>query len=89
MVLAEKNLPANAGNKILGFNPWVGKIPWRMKGQPTPVFLPGESHGQRGLEAYSAQGRRVRHELATKQQHRVHTLFSEHLSEKMVSDASS
>ena len=48
-----------------------------------------KSHGQRGLEAYSAQGRRVRHELATKQQHRVHTLFSEHLSEKMVSDASS
>ena len=53
MVLVEKNLPANAGNKILGFNPWVGKIPWRMKGQPTPVFLPGESHGQRGLEGYS------------------------------------
>ena len=28
-----------------GFNPWVGKIPWRRKWQPTPVFLPGESHG--------------------------------------------
>ena len=28
-----------------GFNPWVGKIPWRKRWQPTPVFLPGESHG--------------------------------------------
>ena len=31
--------------------PWVGKIPWRRKWQPTPVFLPGEPHGQRSLEA--------------------------------------
>ena len=29
------------------FNPWVGEFPWRSKWQPTPVFLPGESHGQR------------------------------------------
>ena len=36
-----------------GFNPWVGKILWRRKWQPTPVFLPGESHGQRSLEGYS------------------------------------
>ena len=34
------------------FNPWVGKIPWRRKWQPTPVLLPGESHGQRSLEGY-------------------------------------
>ena len=32
---------------------WVGKIPWRRKWQPTPVFLPGESHAQRRLEGYS------------------------------------
>ena len=32
-----------------GFNPWAGKIPWRRKRQPTPVFFPGESHGQRSL----------------------------------------
>ena len=32
-----------------GFNPWVGNIPWRKKWQPTPVFLPGESHGRRNL----------------------------------------
>ena len=31
------------------FHPWVGKIPWRSAWQPTPVFLPGESHGQRSL----------------------------------------
>ena len=35
------------------FNPWVGKIPWRRKWQPTPVFLPGKSHGQRSLAGYS------------------------------------
>ena len=28
---------------------WVGKIPWRRKWQPTPVFLPGDFHGQRNL----------------------------------------
>ena len=32
-----------------GFDPWVGKIPWRRKWQPTPVLLPGESHGRRSL----------------------------------------
>ena len=31
----------------------IGKIPWRRKWEPTPVFLPGESHGQRSLEGYS------------------------------------
>ena len=35
------------------FNPWVGKIPWRRAWQPTPVSLPGESHGQRSLADYS------------------------------------
>ena len=39
------------------FNPWVRKIPWRRKWQPTPVFLPGKSHGQRSLEGYSPWGR--------------------------------
>ena len=39
--------------KRLSFNPWVGKIPWRRVWQPTPVFLPGESHGQRSLLGYS------------------------------------
>ena len=39
------------------FNPWVGKIPWRRKWQPTPVSLPGESHGQRSLGDYIPWGR--------------------------------
>ena len=36
-------------HRIHGLHPWVGKIPWRSKCQPTPVFLLGESHGQRSL----------------------------------------
>ena len=43
-----KNPHANAG-----FDPWVGKIPWRRKWQPTRVFLPGNSRGQRSLAGYS------------------------------------
>ena len=35
---------------------WVGKIPWRRAWQPTPGFLPGESHGQRSLVGYSPWG---------------------------------
>ena len=46
--------------KRQGFDPWVGKNPWRRARQPTPVFLPGESHGQRSLADYSLQGGRVR-----------------------------
>ena len=34
-------------------NPWVRKIPWRRAGQPTPVFLPREPHGQKSLVGYS------------------------------------
>ena len=40
----------------LGFDPWVRKIPWRSKWQPTPVFLPGKPHGQRSLVGYSPRG---------------------------------
>jgi len=35
------------------FDPWVGEIPWRRAWPPTPVFLPGESHGQRNLAGFS------------------------------------
>ena len=38
------------------FNPWVGKILWRKEWLPTPVFLPGESHGQGSLVGYSPCG---------------------------------
>ena len=41
--------PACRTHKRHGFSPWVGKIPWRRTWQPTPVFLPGEFHGQRSL----------------------------------------
>ena len=58
-----------------GFNPWVGKIPWRRKWQPTPVLLPGESHGGRSLVGYSPQGRK---ELDTTE--RLHFHFHSWLS---------
>ena len=49
------------------FNPWVGKIPWRRKWEPTPVFLPGKSHGQRSLLGYTVHGipKRVQFDLVT------------------------
>ena len=54
--LIVKNLPANAGDIRLGFDPRVGKNPWKRKWQATPVPLPGESHGQRSLAGYSPWG---------------------------------
>ena len=69
--LLVKNLPANAGeSKRHGFDPWVGKIPQRRKWQPTPVFLPGKSYGQRSLVGYSPQGHK---ELETADQLNMHT----------------
>ena len=50
-----KNLPAEQETQ---FNPWVRKIPWRRKWQPTPVPLPGESQGQRSLVGCSPWGRK-------------------------------
>ena len=44
--------------KRRGLHPWVGKIPWRRKWQPTAVFLPGESHGKRSLAGYCPWDRR-------------------------------
>ena len=45
-------------HKSCRFDPWVGKIPWRRKWQPTPVFLPEEFHGRRSLVGYSPRGRK-------------------------------
>ena len=39
-----------------GFSPWVRKIPWRREWLPTPVFLPGEFHGQRSLASCNLLG---------------------------------
>ena len=50
---AVKNLPASAGEAGMIWV-WVGKIPWRRKWQPTPVFSSGKSHGQRSLAGYSS-----------------------------------
>ena len=48
------------------FDPWVGKILWKRKRQPTPVFLPGKSFAQRSLTGCSPWGRRkIRHNLVT------------------------
>ena len=55
------------------FDPWVRKIPWRRKRQPTPVFMPGKSHGQSGLAGNSPWGhKRVGYNLAMKQQQKNH-----------------
>ena len=49
------------------FNPWVGKIPWRRKWHPAPVFLPGESHGQKSLAGYTVhEVTKVGHNLVTR-----------------------
>ena len=45
-------------HKRCEFDPWVEKIPWRRKWQPTPVFFPAESHEQRSLVGYSPWGRK-------------------------------
>ena len=48
-----KSLPVM---REMRFDPWVGKIPWRRKWQPTPVLLPGKAHGWRSLAGYSPWG---------------------------------
>ena len=53
-----KTVPAGAGGKRQEFGPWVRKTPCRRPWQPTPVRLPGESHGGRRLVGYSPWGRK-------------------------------
>ena len=56
-VVKKKNPLANAGrHKRCMFNSWIRKIPWRRAWQPTPVFFPEESHGQRNLAGYIVHG---------------------------------
>jgi len=50
MAQSVKNKPAVPESWV---DPWIGKIPWKRKWQPTPVFLPEKSHGQRSLEGYN------------------------------------
>jgi len=57
VALVVKNPPANGRDvKRSQFDSWVGKIPWRRAWQPAPVFLPGESLGQRSLAGCSPWG---------------------------------
>ena len=71
-----KNLPATAGDvrdagSVSGSERCAGR-----KWQPTPVFLPGKSHGQRSLAGYSPWGhKRVGHDLVTKEQQRGNTIM--------------
>ena len=67
LALVVRNPPANAGDKRDGLHPWVRKI-WRRAWQPTPVFLPGGSHGQRSLAGSSPRRCRVRHDSAQRQE---------------------
>ena len=58
-MLVVKNLPANAGDvRNTGLIPGLGRFPGERAWQPTPVFLPGESHGRRSLVAYSPWDRK-------------------------------
>ena len=62
----KKSFPGGTGGKEptcqcrrherFGFSPWVGKIPWRRAWQPTPIFMPRESHRQRSPVSYSLWG---------------------------------
>ena len=54
-----KNPPASTGDvRKVGLIAGLGRPPWRRAWQPTPVFLPGESYGQRSLAGYRSWGRK-------------------------------
>ena len=61
-------------HKRSGFDPWIRKIPWRRKWQPTPVFLPGKSYGQRSLVGYSPGGAHKKWD-ATEHKHTPTTIY--------------
>ena len=68
-----------------GFNPWVGKIPWRRAWQLTPAFLSGESHGQRSLAGLQSMGwQSIDHNLATIQHRETLGRISECTHQKPV-----
>ena len=73
VVLVVKNPPANAGDiRDVCSIPGSGRSPGGGHGQPTPVFLPEKSHGQRSLAGYSPRGcNKARHDLVTRQQQQI------------------
>ena len=54
--MVRTRLPVQETFKRRGFDSWIRKIPWKRKWPHAPVFLPGESHGQRSLAGYSPWG---------------------------------
>ena len=68
------------------FNSWVGKMPWRRKWQPTPVFWPGESQGQRSLEGFNTTQRlnNNNNKATSKSQLKVHLQFSQQVLYKLL-----
>ena len=52
-------------DKRCSFDPWVGRIPWKRKWQPTLLFLPGKFHGNRSLVGYSPWGQKELDRLST------------------------
>ena len=65
--------------KRCGFDPWIGKIPWRRKWQHIPVFLPGESHGKKSLAGYSPKGHQesdMTEQLSMHAREKVRSVFS-------------
>ena len=72
VALMVKNLPAMQEPQVRSLG-WIRKIPWRKEWQPTPVFLSGESRGQRSLVGYSPWDHKVKHDrsdLACMQAHK-------------------
>ena len=67
-----KTVPAGAGGKRQEFGPWVRKTPCRRPWQPTPVRLPGESHGQRSMEGYNRGVAKSRTQLTWLSTHAHH-----------------
>ena len=61
---------------IPGFNSWLGTVPWRRKHQPTPVFLPGKSHGQRSLVGYCPWGCKASDMTEQLSTHTISSTFS-------------
>ena len=81
-----KYLPANAKrHRRHRFDPWVGKTPWRRKGQrqPTAVILPGKSHAQRSLVGYSPWGHKG---LDMTEQLSAHTHLNQIMDEDLLYD---
>ena len=68
--LSGKESTCNEGATWL--DPWVGKIPWRRAKQPTPVFLPGESHGQRSLVGYNPESHKESEDVT---KHSTHSIY--------------